>query len=215
MNQGPITAEELDDLDLQMPSAFMSRTGRQQVSLADVVTDWGPLTAEHVQLAEAHAASGAVIGVRGPDVKALRHTHHRLAQLLAGGMDETVAAKLCNYSFSRVSILKANPAFAELLAHYAATKDEAFADFVDAAAALSIDMMGRLQQILDEEPEKLSPTHVMDALKLLADRTGHAPVTKTQNVNVNLNLGDKLRLARERANEMYLDVTPRLATGGT
>lgn len=214
MNHGPITADELDDFEALMPSSFLSRTGRQQVGINDVVTEWGPLTAEHAQLAEAHAASGNVIGVASPNVKALRHTHHRLAQLLAGGMDETVAAKLCNYTVNRVSILKSDPAFAELLAHYASTKDEAFADFVDAAAALNLDMMGKLQQILDEEPERLSPTHIMDAIKLLSDRTGHAPVTKTQNVNVHLNLGDKLRLARERANEMYLDVTPRLA-GGT
>lgn len=214
MNHGPITADELDDFEAMMPTSFLSRTGRQQVGINDVVTEWGPLTAEHAALAEAHAASGIVLGVANPTVKALRHTHHRLAQLLAGGMDETVAAKLCNYTANRVSILKSDPAFAELLAHYAATKDDAFVEFVDAAAALSVDMLGRLQQILDEEPEKLTPTHVMDALKLLADRTGHAPVTKTQNVNVNLNLGDKLRLARERANEMYLDVTPRLA-GGT
>lgn len=193
-----VSLEDLDALELQFPDAFVSGGGRPRIPQECVVTGYGPLTAEHVALMNAHVESGSPIGVTNGAVKALRHTHHRLAQLLAGGMDETVAAVVCNYSVSRVSILKADPAFRELLAHYAATKEDAFGDFVTMAADLSKDMLQQLQAMLDEAPEKFGPTHLMDAIKLLADRTGHAPMTKTLNVNVNVDMADKLRRASAR-----------------
>lgn len=187
---------------------------RPRVPAEDVFLSVEPLTIEDIEVYRKQMESGQPLGVQAVNIKALRHTHHRLAQMLAVGVDETVAAKLCNYSISRVSILKADPAFAELLAHYSEQTAEEWADFVATAANLSMDFLQELQKRLDENPEQFSVGQLNEALKTLADRTGHAPVTKTQNVNVNLDLGDKLRRARERANAAYIEGQARLVDGG-
>lgn len=192
---------DLDALiDQHFPEGFGVR-GRRALNPSALVTESGPLTEAHLAIAEEHEASGSNLGSGDSvyDLKAVRNTHHRLAQFLAAGMDETRAAKLCNYTPSRVSVLKASPAFRDLLDYYASTVEDEWADFITAAADLSVDLLGRLQQILDETPEKLTAREVMEAIKLTRDYSGNAPVAKSLNVNVNAGLGDRLRAARERA----------------
>ncbi len=177
---------------------------RPKVPVEEVFLSVEPLTSSDIAAYRRQMDSGIALGVQAVDIKALRHTHHRLAQMLAVGVDEMVAAKLCNYSISRVSILKSDPSFAELLAHYSAEVHDEWADFVGTAANLSMDFLQELQKRLDENPEQFSVNALNEALKTLADRTGHAPVAKSINVNVNTGLGDKLRAARERASRAYL-----------
>jgi hypothetical protein len=190
-------------------SPAFSTKARPPIPLHECVTATGPLDATHVTAMNAVLESGAHIGASSYDpahntLKALRHTHHRLAQMLAGGMDETIAATLCNYTIARVGQLKANPAFQELLAYYKNTVDVAFMDFATASAELGKDFLMRLQEVLDESPEKFSPSQLLEAYRLIADRTGHAPVNRSVNVNVNHGIGDKLRLSRERAVQAYI-----------
>ena len=54
-----------------------------------------------------------------------------------------------------------------------------------------------LQDRLELDPEKVSTDQLLDTIKLTADRTGNGP--KQTNVNVNVNLGDRMKAARERA----------------
>lgn len=202
MSGSPITSAEMDAfLDSGgFPEVYATK-GNKRLPLDSVISGYGPLDATHLAALNAHLESGSPLDVPVPfntTVKALRHTHHRLAQLLAGGMNETIAAKLCNYTPQRVSHIKSDPAFVQLLDHYKGQVDDEFADFVTAAAALNMDFMGRLQQMLDEDPEKFGPGHLMDAIKLLADRTGHAPVTKSVNINVNTDMAQRLRNAQNR-----------------
>jgi len=173
------------------PEGFGKRSRPVRVRVEDLVIDTGPLTEQHVAIAQQHEDTGGRLGSGDEShytLKAIRHTHHRLAQYLAGGLDENKAAVLCNYTPQRVSALKQVPAFAELLAYYQRTSEVEWTDFVSAAADLSTDMLHRLQEILDESPEKL-----------LRDYSGNAPVAKSLNVNINQGLGDRLRAARERA----------------
>lgn len=198
MNIPQLTFKEAAGLmDVEMPSGFAR--GRRQVAVDAFGESW-PLTAEDVAVAKAHVESGAVIGVVNPDLKALRNTHHRLAQLLAMGMDEVKAGVLCNYTASRVSILKSDPAFSELLAYYKSEVDAEFADFVTTAKELSLDFLGLLQQQLDETPEKFTPGMALEAIRTLADRSGNAPVARSVNVSVNTNLGERMAAARQRVN---------------
>jgi hypothetical protein len=177
------------------------------VPYSEIVYGHGPLDATHVAALTAHIESGESLGEAGAlnPLKIIRHTHHRLAQYLSMGMDETKAARLCNYDSQYVSRLKSDPAFADLLAHYAAEVHEEFTDFVTAASDLSLDMLGQLRHVLETAPERVTPRDLMEGIKLLADRTGHAPVAKSVNVNVNTGLGDRLRTARERATQAYLE----------
>ena len=199
-----LTVEEADALLEQAsaatpswPARFVGQS-RPSVRIADVVLEYGPLDASHAIDAADHIDSGAVLGIKQQPISAIRHTHHRLAQLLAGGMDETSAERLCNYSAGRASVLKNDPAFANLLRHYSGVVDDQFTDFVSAASDLSLDMLGRLREVLEDSPEKLSPTHLMEAIKLLADRSGHAPVNKSVNLNVNTDMAQRLNAARSR-----------------
>lgn len=199
-----LTPAEAEELLTMFPEAFATKANKR-VDSSTLIYSFGPLDSSHVKIAEDHLASGKELGVKNPDLKSIRHTHHRLAQLLAGGMDETRAARLCNYNPQRVSQLKGDPSFQELLAYYSSIVEEEFTDFIRTAADLSLDFLGLLQQQLDETPEKFTPSVALEAIRTLADRTGHAPVQKSQNVNVNVNLGDRLRLARERATQDYIE----------
>lgn len=191
-----------EDLELTMPTAFLR--GRK-TAVVGVFGESGPLDADDVRAAAEHVESGGNLGVVAQDLKAIRNTHHRLAQLLAMGMDETKAAVLCNYSVTRVSILKNDPAFAELLNYYAGQVEVEWADFVSTAKELSVDFLGHLQQQLDESPEKFTPSLTLEAIKTLADRSGNAPVARAVNVSVQTNLGDRMAAAEARMRERQLN----------
>jgi hypothetical protein len=208
MNSRPaITVEQAQEIAARHFPAVSG--ARPKFPPGEIVLSVQRLTDADIVAYEGHVASGRTIGVKPVDLKAIRNTHHRLAQMLAVGVDETVAAKLCNYGVARVSILKSDPAFAELLAHYAADVREEWADFVSTAANLSMDVMQEIQKRLDETPEQFTIQTLNDTLKTIADRSGHAPVQKTQNVNINVDMGSRLRAARERANLAELrNVTP-------
>ena len=132
-------------------------------------------------------------------IKAIRATHHRLAQLLAAGLSDIVAARLCGFSVEKVRAYRDNdPAFQELLQHYAVTQDEVWTDFHRLADDLNFDMLSRLRELLDEEPDRFSPSVLLDAIKTLSDRTGRAPVNRNLTLNANVDLSDRMAAARAR-----------------
>ena len=108
-------------------------------------------------------------------------------------------AALTGYSVSRISILQNDPAFQELLASYA---DDVQGEWVDQEAqlvSLSSDAMAVLADKLEDEPEAFTPGTLIEIAKLGADRTGHGPQSKTtNNVNVHVGFGERLRAAAER-----------------
>jgi hypothetical protein len=73
-----------------------------------------------------------------------------------------------------------------------------------ARTSLAISTVNRLQDLVDED-EELSPSVLLEIGKFAADRSGNAPVTKSLNVNVNHQFGDKLKAARERAAQAALE----------
>lgn len=188
--------------NLTMPQLRRAAIPIQLHELVDEVFDLG---AEHVAIAEQSLADPKVMGVGCPNLVSIRLTHHRLAQLLAIGTDEIIAARLCNYSINRVSILKSDPAFADLMAFYAKNVVEEWRDFVAVAADLSMDVLQEIQKRLDESPREFTVNQLNDLMKSLSDRSGNAPIQRTQNTNINVNLGDRLRAARERANQELIE----------
>lgn len=190
--------------DISFPDTFL-RKGVHATPLEQVIYASGPLTSEHLTVLQTHLDSGEGLNVPVPPLKVIRHTHHRLAQYLSMGMADIKAAKLCNYDPQYVARLRNDPAFADLLNFYAAEVREEFTDFVTAAADLSLDMLGQLRHVLETSPERITPRDLMEGIKLLADRTGHAPIAKSVNVNVNSGLGERLASARKRASVAFLD----------
>lgn len=150
-----------------------------------------------------------------PTVAKLRSVHHEIAQLLASGMSETDVAAVTAYSLSRISVLKADPSFRDLVQFYREKKTAAFADVQKRLATLSLDAVGELQERLAEKPESISNSQLIELAKVSLDRAGFSPVAKTQNVNVNISKEelDELRAAAHRGVEVVTTLTPDTAPG--
>lgn len=138
-------------------------------------------------------------GSTAPPLKRISERHHALARHLASGMGESEAAIICRYSPSRISILKADPAFRQLLNFYQAEVRNQYIDLHSQLSGLSADAASILAERLEEEPEKISVGQLMEITKMGADRTGFGP--QTSQVNINVDLAGRLEAARKRVAE--------------
>lgn len=136
----------------------------------------------------------------------LRERHHALARNLAGGMKESDAAAMCGYDLARVSVLKGDPAFQELISFYRESVDAAYANLHEVLAGMSLDAALIIRERMEDEPDKLKTDQLADIVKMGADRTGHGP-SSTQQVNVNVNLASRLEEARKRIASRTLELT--------
>jgi hypothetical protein len=134
----------------------------------------------------------------GTTLKRLRDSHHRMAMLTADGETPANIARILGYSLSRVYVIQSDPAFRELVSHYREDKGREYVGFHAVAAQTTIDCLQEINHRLDEEPDKIPLNFLKDFVKDMADRTGHAPVAKSVNVNVNANLAERLNRARAR-----------------
>lgn len=176
-------------------------TGRAKAPLSAVVER--PLSEEDLSSLDELRES------KPAPIKRLRERHHALAKQLAQGVSEGEAAIACGYSSSRISILKDDPSFKELLAFYADGLRERYYDMHEMLSALGKDAAEELSTRLEEEPEEFTNGMLMDLLKTSADRSGHGPSSNTQ-VNIKVGLADKLEAARKRTLELRAkDVTPQ------
>lgn len=131
-----------------------------------------------------------------PSIARLRQIHHEIARLLASGLTETEVAASTGYSLSRISILKGDPSFKELLAYYAARSEEQFLDVRKRLAILGTDAVAELQDRLDYKPDSLTNTQLIEITKTTLDRAGFSPVSKSENVQVLLT-GDELEKLKQ------------------
>jgi|TARA_R110000851_G_scaffold17651_1_gene55792 hypothetical protein len=154
---------------------------------------------------------------KAPRIKQLRQRHHALAKALTDGIKDGEAGIICGYTASRVSILKADPTFVELMSFYAAKRENAYVELHDKIANLGEDVVDEMTTRLEDDPDGMSMGQLIELGKLALDRSGFGPQSNT-NVNVNVGLSDKLAAARARtlalrADELTLegvakDVTP-------
>lgn len=136
-------------------------------------------------------------GIQPTHVQRITDRHHALARCLATGMSATEAGLVTGYTASRISVLRGDPSFEELISFYQGEKARPVLDLQERMTSLALDATAELQDRLELEPEKVSTDQLLDTIKLTADRTGNGP--KQTNVNVNVNLGDRMKAARERA----------------
>lgn len=191
-----LTDDEADDMLAEaFPNGLPAAKGRGGV--ASAIQDAYPLGEEHLQALVTHATTpGAKLGVAPQPLNAVRHTHHKLARLLALGMDESRAAYICNYDVSRVSILKSDPLFIEVLNYYSIQVEESFVDTVEVMKGLSLDALGELTSRLQSNPNSFTVPHLIELVKAMADRSGNGP-TSNHNVNarvLNLTADDIQRI---------------------
>lgn len=138
-------------------------------------------------------------------IKRLGDRHHSLARLLAGGTTMMAAAAITGYNISRISILKGDPTFQELVEFYRGQQDEIYFDMHQQLAGLSADALQELRDRLEDKPEEFSSSMLLEIMTKTADRSGHGPSSE-QKVNVNFGIADRLEKARKRHKEKVLEL---------
>lgn len=131
-------------------------------------------------------------------LKRLGERHHALARNLSAGMKPGDAARIAGLCPSRVSILQADPAFRELMSFYRDDVTAQYRDLHQRLSGLALDAADELAQRLEDEPEKVSVGQLMEVVKMGADRTGYGPQSSSTNINVNVDLANRMKMARER-----------------
>lgn len=107
------------------------------------------------------------LGSQPIPIKALRASHHNLAQMLARGMPDTEVSLITGYSPSRISILKKDPSFAEILAGYREIREHVFVDTLERMKVLGLSTLDELQERLETEPDKWTNRELMEMAELL------------------------------------------------
>lgn len=158
---------------------------------------------------------GALVSSEAPTLSRIRGIHHEIARLLASGLKPADVSAATGYSLSRISILQKDPSFRELLSFYEAKSDEVFVDVRKRMAVLGLDAASELADRLENKPETLSNSQLIEISKASLDRAGFSPVTKTVNVGVQIS-SDELEALRNSKNSSVkvLDVMPEDYTEG-
>ena len=131
-------------------------------------------------------------------LKRLRDRHHALARALASGMPHGEAALTVGLTPGTVSALLADPSFKELLTFYRADTARVYRNMHEGLAGVARDAVEIIAERLEEAPEKLTVSQLLEIAKMGADRTGHGPKS-SQDVNVTIGLADRMAAARDRA----------------
>lgn len=140
-------------------------------------------------------------------ISRLHAKHHALARYLALDYSMSDAAHIAGYSVSAAGALAGDPTFESLVDFYRG-------EHADKALELSLKINGLAKEAVDLLTEKLTEDdqrakitvgQALEIAKLSLDRSGYAPQTKTE-VNVNVNIADRLDAARKRMKT--IDVVP-------
>ena len=141
---------------------------------------------------------GTERGIKPSPLKRLGDRHHQLARVLAEGAKPAEASAITGYDPSRISILLGDPSFKELIEFYRKHVDAAFGDFQRRAAVVTLTALNNIAELVEDDENPLTLDQNMQIVKTLADRTGHAPVSRSVSTNVQVDLTGKLAEARRR-----------------
>lgn len=148
------------------------------------------------------ALLGTSRGVKPPNVLRLRDRHHAVARYLTMGKTVGEVSILTGLGVSRIQMLKGDPSFQELLAEYRQVDLAVTAEFHDRATTLALTAMDSIQDQLEENPEAIPITTRLEIAKTFADRTGHAPVQRSETKHdVRIGIAAQIETGRQRALE--------------
>lgn len=129
------------------------------------------------------------LGSKPPALVQLRHNHHELARLLAGGMSSQEAQLITGLSGSRISILKNDPAFRELMEYYSAQRELKFIDVMERMRVVGLSTLDEIQERLETSPKSFSNRELAEITELLLVK-GRGPTAAAASggppVNVNI-----------------------------
>jgi hypothetical protein len=168
-----------------------------------------PFAVSRELTAEDLLATGEAASIQALPIKSLRQSHHQLARLVAQGEKPAVISEITGYSINRISVLKSDPQFTELVTHYTemeqAQHQISRADFHERLAAIGYDSIEILHERLLEDADSITTAELLKILEAAADRTGHG---KTSTVNANVT---SLVLTAEELAEIRSQSAPREA----
>lgn len=151
-------------------------------------------------------------------LSALRDNHHRVARAVATGLKNYEIAAMCGLSINRVSMLKQDPAFSELVAHYRSLVTAEWVQQTDHYAEIATTNMLKAEAMLSDkldaamENNEFLPTRDLISISRdAADRFGYGK--RQTNLNVNADFAAMLEAARSRSAKAR-DITPLAPVGG-
>jgi hypothetical protein len=156
----------LDDIALQ---AFAgTRAGAGTRSDIPLVMEYSrDLTREDIEV-----LNNVPVNAPAPVLKALRYSHHMLARLLAAGKAPAEAACFTGHSVATIYRLKTqDPAFMELIAHYAEVRNQEFLEAASRLAVLGTSVVEVLQERVEEAPEKITTRELKEIAEFAFDRS--------------------------------------------
>jgi len=154
-------------------------------------------------------------GVTAPPLKRLSDRHHKLARAIASGRSLSECAIIAGYDPSRVSVLKTDATFQDLISYYRSQGARGDDLLLNELTGLSFDSVTEMRRRVEENPDDLSVDELARLAQLGLDRSGYGP-KRTEEKNLTVNFGDRLEAARKRVIEHeaaadYVDVTPQEA----
>jgi hypothetical protein len=155
----------------------------------------------------ARADLSALLVKRPPTLlKSISDKHHRIARAVAAGLSVIDVAAVCGITATRVSLLKADPAFIELCAHYRGLVTADYVESVDSFLEVMLANKLKAEVMLGDkldaaiDGDEVLPTRDLLAISRdAADRSGHGKVQT--NMNVNVDFAAKLEAARRRSSQ--------------
>jgi len=159
----------MDDLDAALANALIApgRGKRRPAADSASLTFIRKLGEPDMQKLGAPPAEGA-----GQVMRAVKTRHHALAMLLADGTSNVEAGAITGYDAAYISVLRGDPTFQELIAHYQSNKKEVYLSVHQRLAMLGIQAANELLQRLEDAPEKVSTKDVREILQSALDRSG-------------------------------------------
>ena len=142
-------------------------------------------------------------------LKRIRDIHHYIARLVAEGRRTTDIARETGYSISRISILKSDPAFAQLV-EMIRPKIEELRDQAFATAEQQKRLLRQLAQEemicrLEEDPATVGWNTLIEIASQVDDRLDMPKITRSTNLNVSATFDPQYLAGREASGRRRLD----------
>lgn len=170
--------------------------GRPLTTHAEYVRDLAP---------EDLGRIGTGVALPQPTIQKMRASHHTAARCIAMGMRNQEAAHASGYNVGTINFLMGDPAFQDLIAQY---RKEVSAETLGKLPKLNAvldDLMEEYHERLQKDPESFTPELLESGMKTFLDRTGHGPQSKSTVVNVNIDLAERMKAARERVRTVKVE----------
>lgn len=137
-------------------------------------------------------------------LQSLSDGHHAVARAVAAGLPNVEIARLTGRNASRISLLKSDPAFQELVAHYRGIVTAEFVRSIDHYMEVATSNMLRAENMIADKLDRFEAEGELPPMRDLiavsrdaADRFGYGKMQK--NLNVNVDFAAQLEAARKRS----------------